>query len=64
MSDTKFTGKQIAIAIAIQFVASLVAGILIYHFTKPKEDEVPSTAKTASTPKTTVVVTTPEDTEV
>jgi hypothetical protein len=64
MSDTKNTGKQIAIQVGIQIVGSLIAGIILYQFFKPKEDDpVLTTAKTAA-PKTTVVVTTPEDDQV
>jgi hypothetical protein len=64
MSDTKNTGKQIAIQVGIQIVGSLIAGIILYQFFKPREDDpVLTTAKTAA-PKTTVVVTTPEDDQV
>lgn len=65
MSDTKNTGKQIAIAIGIQIVGSLIAGIILYQFFKPKEESPTlATAKTATPPKTTVVVTTPEEDQV
>lgn len=60
MSDSRITGKQIAIQLGIQIVGSLIAGIVLYQFFKPKDDPTTTGAKTASITKTSVTPV-PED---
>lgn len=38
MDVTKITGKHLLILLGINVAASVIAGLIVYHITKPKAD--------------------------
>jgi hypothetical protein len=61
MDVTKITGKHLLILLGINVVASVIAGLIVYHLTKPKTDSTttpPPVAKQGTTPTVTTVTST------
>lgn len=62
MDTQKFTGKQMLIILGLNVLAGVIAGIIVYQFTKPKTTDTlttpPAVAKQGTTQTVTMVPTT------
>lgn len=62
MDTQKFTGKQMLIILGLNVLAGVIAGIIVYQFTKPKTTDPvttpPAVAKQGTTPTVTTATTT------
>ena len=63
MDTQKFTGKQMLIILGLNVLAGVIAGVIVYQFTKPKATDPATTpplvAKQGITPTVTTVTTPP-----